>query len=270
MIAVGSLPGLLVWSNNLKDTLNYPPNSGYRPYITRFNTQTGKVLGIDKLETDKANSYPDLSISDGRNNIYVGGNFGSQLTVNGKLLQSAGGRDDWFVAKYGHNNCNCSDIPEPKFTYTKNKLNDITFSYTGGSYKTIEWDFDDGSTSSQTTPNHVYNSGGSYTVCVKVTNDCGDNVYCEVLDTWPVSVSSTKSVADIDIYPNPADNVLYIEGLTAGSSISVHDLSGRMVHQTTATTGRIVLAIHSYAAGTYLVYLRDATGNRHVTRIVKQ
>ncbi|MCB9045919.1 MAG: T9SS type A sorting domain-containing protein [Chitinophagales bacterium] len=270
IILGGSFPGLLAWPNYTKDTLYYPPNSGYHPFITRFNTQTGKILGVDKLETDKQNAYADEIIADGRNNIYIGGELAGKLTVNGNDMYNVGGRNDWAIAKYGHNNCNCTNIPEPSFTYNKPSLNNLNFSYTGSTYSTIEWDFDDGTTSNQASPSHVYAKDGVYTVCVKVTNSCGDNTYCQILDTWPVGINDVTSSDNIHVYPNPANDILYISGHTPGTTITLYDVIGKKLYQGVSTTTKESIHINNFLAGTYIIQLTDKSGKKTTKRMVKQ
>ncbi|MCB9045918.1 MAG: T9SS type A sorting domain-containing protein [Chitinophagales bacterium] len=269
IVLTGTFPGLLAWPNFTKDTLYYPANSGYHPFITRFNTQTGKILGVDKLETDKQNAYSDEIIADGRNNIYIGGELAGKLTVNGKDMYNVGGRNDWAVAKYGHNNCNCTNIPEPSFTYNKPSLNNLNFSYTGSTYSTIEWDFDDGTTSNQASPSHVYAKDGVYTVCVKVTNSCGDNTYCQILDTWPVGINDVTSSDNIHVYPNPANDIIYVSGHTAGTTITLYDVIGKKLYQGVSTTTKESIHINNFPAGTYIIQLTDKSGQNINKRMVK-
>lgn len=270
IVLAGFHPGYLAWPGYTKDTFNYPPNSGYRPFITRFNTQTGKILGMNDLATDSNDTRSRRIISDGRNNVYIGGNFSNKLTVNSKTLYSVGGESDWFVAKYGHNNCNCKNIPEPKFSYTKNSLNNITFNYTGSAHSTIEWDFGDGNTSTQPSPNHIYASGGTYTICVTVTNSCGDNTYCQFVDTWPNSVEEQMLGDEVKIYPNPAYNVLIIEGMNVGAKIELYDIVGRNVYQGVSKADREAININHLPAGNYIIQLTGTDGQRMTGKVVKR
>ncbi|MBW7912385.1 MAG: T9SS type A sorting domain-containing protein [Taibaiella sp.] len=259
----------LSWPGYTKDTLSYPANSAYRPLITRFNTQTGQVLGMETLANDSAESYATIAVSDGRNNVYIGGNFSNKLTVNSKTLYTVGGETDWFVAKYGHNNCNCKNIPEPKFSYTKNSLNNITFNYTGTPHSTIEWDFGDGNTSTQTSPNHIYASGGTYSICVKVTNSCGDNTYCQFVDTWPNSVGEQMLNDKVKIYPNPANEVLFITGLEAGTKIELYDIVGRQVYQGISKAEKEMININNLPTGNYIIKFTSTDGTRISKKMVK-
>lgn len=87
-------------------------------------------------------------------------------------------------------NCGCTNIPEPKFSFNKSTPAQVSFTYTGSSgYSSIKWDFDDGNTSIQANPSHTYTAIYPYTVCVTVTNSCGDNTYCANIPMWPAGVN---------------------------------------------------------------------------------
>src|SRR6185437_13495551 len=117
---VGMYPGLLKWPDaGNSDSFNTAFNVGYHAFIARFNTQTGNLIGMDSLATDFGNDVYFMNdcnektsiISDGKDNIYVGGQFTNQLYVNGTTLSNIGGETDFFVAKYGFDNCGCTSIP---------------------------------------------------------------------------------------------------------------------------------------------------------------
>jgi len=44
---------------------------------------------------------------------------------------------------------------------------------------TLEWDFGDGATASESTVEHSFDNLGSYTICLTATNDCGSDTHCE-------------------------------------------------------------------------------------------
>jgi hypothetical protein len=241
----------------------------YHPFLARFNTQTGKLLGMEQLAATGNTSQYDI-VADGRNNIYIGGEIKGSLTVNGKMLSYVGGTKDFFVAKYGHNNCNCTNIPEPEFTFTKNSHFDYSFTYTG-TPGTMEWDLGDGTTSTQTNVNHVYTSPSEFVACVKVTNTCGDNIYCAKIDArWPDNVSHINANDNIKIYPNPANDVLTIEGQQAGTQIELCDIVGRNVYRGISKTEKETINISHLPQGNYIIQLTRTDGQRMTGKVVKR
>ena len=77
---------------------------------------------------------------------------------------------DFFLAKYGTDNCDCT-IPLPSFGFEQNNSSQLvyTFTYSGTDYDSIEWDFGD-DTSSEANPEYTFSETGSYNVCVTVSN----------------------------------------------------------------------------------------------------
>ena len=60
-------------------------------------------------------------------------------------------------------------------------LNDFEISFDQLSQYALDyyWDFGDGYISTEYNPTHTYDSIGTYTVCLTVTNDCGQDTYCQ-------------------------------------------------------------------------------------------
>ncbi len=66
--------------------------------------------------------------------------------------------------------------PTPGFT-TSITSQSVSFSNSSINADTYLWDFGDGQTSTQIDPMHTYASGGTYTVTLTATNDCGPIAY---------------------------------------------------------------------------------------------
>lgn len=265
IVLLGSYPGSITWASEFPVPAT---GGGYDVFLARINTQTGRVLGVETINPTSGNESPRRIVSDGRNNVYIGSEFRGSVTVNGTQLNNSGGETDWFVAKFGHDNCNCTNIPEPKFSFTKNGL-DVNFSYTGGPYSSIEWDFCDGSKSTQSNPTHTYLAKGIYTVCVKVTNNCGDNTYCDVVDFWPAYINEQVSLGNIKIYPNPASEILYIEGLEAAATIELFDIVGRKVKSMRTVNNRESINMSMLPPGNYIIHITNTDGHKMTGKISK-
>jgi hypothetical protein len=105
----GHFPGTLKWDNY---TLANPTNTSYDIFLTAFDKQTGTVVGVDSLKGPSG--YRDeasVSISDNKNNVYIGGKLGSSFQVGSTNIQSAGGSTDFFVAKFGSASCSNTIVP---------------------------------------------------------------------------------------------------------------------------------------------------------------
>jgi PKD repeat protein len=79
------------------------------------------------------------------------------------------------VATYCFNDLTC--IPSAAFFYitTNNVLTTFNNSEAAESYL---WDFGDGNSSTEETPEHVYTNSGTYTLCLSASNSCGTVTTC--------------------------------------------------------------------------------------------
>lgn len=73
------------------------------------------------------------------------------------------------------------DINEPisEFAFSIDTLSVQFTDNSKGTPTAWSWDFGDGNTSTEQNPSHVYTAPGKYTVCLTITNECGDDEQCE-------------------------------------------------------------------------------------------
>lgn len=72
----------------------------------------------------------------------------------------------------------------------------------------------------------------------------------------------------IRIYPNPAKDVISIDGVSIDAVIRIYDATGRMVIETTAKTEKVLLNISKILAGTYNLSITDTEGRTMVKKLV--
>lgn len=208
LVLTGDYAGSLSWSGFSK-MFNHIVNTGYDIFLTRFNQLTGAVTGMDSVASDfGANEFTSFITADRKGNVYTGGQFTSELYIAQDVLVKSGGSSDWFVAKYGFANCNCT-LPVSVFTYSITTSNTIQFTY-GGSVlpDSVRWTFGDGGTSTQQSPLHQYANTGSYTVCLRTYNNCGYKDSCQTLQI--ATGIGQISGPNVQVYPNPAHDRLTI------------------------------------------------------------
>jgi hypothetical protein len=241
-----------------------------QPILTRFNTQTGKILGMDSLPVQTSlwfggiAAFPSAIATDGHNNLIIGGAFNDTIKAGNTIVKGTGGYNDFFVTKYGYNECNCDDIPEPKFTSINTSGNTFSFTYTGSTpFTNITWDFGDGNISTQTNPTHSFAKDGNYPVTVTVTNDCGDNTHGS--NQVALKVGTTAKI-DIRIYPNPAKDLVQIEGVNP-VSVQLQNIQGPLIKRFSGDLKRLDVA--GLPGGVYLLRIETANGIS-VHKLVKE
>jgi hypothetical protein len=242
-------------------------------YIARFNAITGQMIGMDSIPSDNSIRNNSSAItSDKKNNFYIGGSFGSKLFIGQDTIGKIPGGDlDWFVAKFGTDNCNC-DIPQPSFIYTGGGGNTVNFTYTGSMpYTGISWDFGDSSApANQANPAHTYSAAGSYTVCVTVTNACGSNTNCNTIQAGSSGIGNIPGFAHISLYPNPATQTITVEKAQAGTIMELYNNLGQRMLHTILMQDKEIVDVSALSAGMYLVRFTDKAGMQGTARFVKQ
>jgi trimeric autotransporter adhesin len=140
--------------------------SGCVPLTVQFNNaSTGTITGYNW-------SFP-------------GGTPSSSTVVNPTVTYSAPGLYDAELMVTGPGGTNIltqsqfiqvGAYPTAGFTYT---INGNMVSFTGNMTHAVGilWNFGDGNTSTAANPVHTYTQGGSYTVSVQVSNNCGQAFY---------------------------------------------------------------------------------------------
>jgi PKD repeat protein len=131
------------------------------------------------------------------------------------------------------------------------------------------WEFGDGSTSTDRFPTHIYPAVGTYEVCLTVTNDCGSDMVCEVVD-WTVGIAETETELHLVIHPNPSSDMFnFSAGVETISSISICDAIGRVVVMQNAISSSATVSVAGIAPGVYFATVTTDKGVA-VQRVVVQ
>jgi PKD repeat protein len=233
-----------------------------RPYasFTMSNTCEGDLTKFTNTSQNGSNYAWDFGDA-GTSNIE---NPTHQYTASGA-----------YTAKLTVMNANCSNVYSMPFTI--NAAPDAGFSvakngrdakFTANSQVNVskyEWDFNDGSTSNEANPDHVYQKAvvQTFKVCLKVTdlNGCASESCKDVM----VDIVSAKDVEmnGLAIYPNPTNGTIYINlGQNNGKvSIELMDMVGKTVKMVDTSMGGLNFRtdISDMAEGVYLVKVKNGT-----------
>ena len=78
----------------------------------------------------------------------------------------------------------------------------------------------------------------------------------------------------LTVYPNPTDDVLYVELTGAGiANVALYDLQGRVVETVRATSlqgGTATLNMHNIPAGVYVLHVTDGEGKEYRQKVVRR
>ena len=163
-------------------------------------------------------------------------------------------------------------LPEVAFT-SEPDTGGLRFTPSDDSFSSYHWEINNGASSNQVNPYIIFFSNGTYEVCLTVTddNDCQTTV-CEVVEVTHVSGGTTglTTLADqsIAVYPNPAQNELYLSGIASDAvdALYVQGLDGKQLQIPYAASGsdQLQLQVDALSAGMYIITVRTAQGDAQI------
>lgn len=113
-------------------------------------------------------------------------------------------------------------------------------------------------------------------VCVEMTSSylCPQpktaNSNCITVRVNTTGIANAELMQGIKIYPNPVTDELVIEGIAPGITITLTDVLGRVLLQTTSSNATTRIQTSALVKGTYLLKLTDADGRRANAKLVKE
>lgn len=122
------------------------------------------------------------------------------------------------------------------------------------------WDFGDGEKDSvNANPVHIYDSIGTFTVTLTVTNNSGGIDTMIKIGYVTVGSSSVSSYDDLNktqVYPNPTTGLITIEGNDI-NKVEVLDINGKMIMTVNDYTNKLQIDLSVYPKGVYFVRLQN-------------
>ncbi len=130
------------------------------------------------------------------------------------------------------------------------------------------WDFGDSTSSNVQHPTHTFPSTGTYTVCLTVTNQCGQDTACKTIVVGNVGVKEKWDVL-FNLAPNPTHGRVRVSAENKFTEVQVIDQLGRRVYSETLAPMKYKLFDFSdLSNGVYLVEVRFQDGTRFVERLI--
>ena len=186
------------------------------------------------------------------------------ISINGQKYDSSGIYTQTLTNSAGCDSIltlNLNIIEDPSFTVNQQVLSSppynaqFTNTTPNLSNYNFTWNFGDGSIiqDNNAIVSHTYIANGLYDVSLmaeELSTGCLDTIlkveyiYCN----GPSSIDETSS--NISLHPNPTNDLitLNIEDYNGSVDIDIYDLSGKLLHNTNATT----ISLKNYAKGIYV------------------
>ncbi|MFM7014861.1 MAG: PKD domain-containing protein [Bacteroidota bacterium] len=134
----------------------------------------------------------------------------------------------------------------------------------GNSGWTYTWNFGDGTSGTGLYPVHVYQTAGTFWVCVDAV-DANGNVL-----TWCDSVNSNRmgSVGLNEIkqntiiaFPNPANNQVTLKNIGVNQLVDIYSVEGKLIYSGISTTVDLQINTATWNTGLYIVRINE--GNNY-------
>jgi PKD repeat protein len=155
-----------------------------------------------------------------------------------------------------------SGTPPPcfaSFSWVANGLN-VQFTNTGQNSSNAfayTYQFHDLSISSQENPTFTYSAPGTYQVCLYIVDfSCNPGVmqYCDSVTVTATDVNALSSI-QVNLFPNPASNQLFLNGINTAASIEIIDIQGKCIQQFQHWNTQNPISLHALEAGYYFLKL---------------
>lgn len=173
----------------------------------------GAFIGLPKIGTDSEVKVPQTSVvydilklTDGVVDTLI-------LEVSWKFGGNTSGADDAYwkmVLVHYDNPADEPGIPAPKpvagYTGAVDGLR-IDFTNTSTNALSYNWDFGDGSSSTQANPSHTYAAAGAYTVVLTATNDAGSSTYSQEFTVTSGSITEADLIGGAWKVRNAANSI---------------------------------------------------------------
>lgn len=153
------------------------------------------------------------------------------------------------------------NIPLARWRYEQDTLEPFQVQfYDLSDYEPAEWlwDFGDGSTSTDTLPQHIFPGYGTYEVCLTVSNANGSGTQCKELEfTMPTSTAEEEQAeASATAFPNPFQERFSLSlrpgWLPVDAWLEVYDAVGRRVRRQPLRAGVNSVELSRQPGGVYV------------------
>ncbi|MBS1624671.1 MAG: hypothetical protein JST83_11665 [Bacteroidetes bacterium] len=162
-------------------------------------------------------------------------------------------------------------VPQISFTYLLSGDTLRLSPVVTGSYDSIVWVFDDGTTAMADTVQHIYQHDDTYLVSAIVYNSCGHSSTAQAITVTTAGIGEVARYRTF-LYPNPTGDKINVQ-VAAPATLGLLSASGTMLwsapHEL-SQAGTYVFDLSSYAAGIYYCVVAYTAGQTEVLSVSKR
>lgn len=155
--------------------------------------------------------------------------------------------------------------PIATFTYSDDML-EVAFEDMTSREPTIwHWDFGDNMTSDEQHPIYNYSTPGTYEVCLIASNAIGSDTICQEITLMVDQVIELKESLGLQVYPNPADDFLYLDfnkPLNKTYQFHLVDYTGKqlLTKDLSKNVSKHNISTNQFPIGLYMYHINDLSG----------
>ena len=99
----------------------------------------------------------------------------------------------------------------------------------------------------------------------------GTDLFVAKMSTNSLSIEDkTSNLVNIKIYPNPANDVVNIQGAAIGSTVALYDMQGRMLKREVIKASDASINMQELAKGNYLLKITTKEGVEGSAKVLKE
>lgn len=196
---------------------------------------------------------------------------GADVNVSYTITNGTNGCDGQATATV-----NVTDAPEAQYSFAQETPLGLVFSDESTNATSWFWSFGDNLFSNDQNPAHNYFVEGEYTVCLTVSNICGQDSICYDIVVTKVGVEEDM-VNGINLYPNPTNGNVTVDFTTTAThnyTMNITDLTGKVIYTENLANFNGAFKkdvdMTGLASGMYFFRLSDETGRASHIKIVRQ
>ncbi len=168
-------------------------------------------------------------------------------------------------------------VPIPNFSYSNTTTPSVlTVSFFNTSVIGVDaqylWDFGDGTTSTETSPQHTYSRYGTFTVSLTVTNGCGTKIITQTVGLRTSTVDVEKTAFTLAPNPNNGNFTLTLDADLGNCYFVVYNTLGQAVYQTSvkATPSVAYPLSMDLPNGTYIATMTGEKGKSYRSFVIQR
>ncbi|MDM1045332.1 DUF4886 domain-containing protein [Myroides sp. 1354] len=167
--------------------------------------------------------------------------------------------EKWFIGVHYN---------KAKYEYEITDSSTVRFTNTTPNTQAVQWDFGDGTTSTELNPIHQYEQIGQFTVTLTVTS-CNDSyTYTETINIETLSTTKFDK-STFAIYPNPTRDYLFVQ-TDLEATFNLFDMTGkRITPLVNQQAGQYQLDVRALTRGTYLLQMKTSNSQEQFKFVIK-